>query len=146
MVADRRQGQRRAADEKEEKIALSCYPRAAMRKTKRTSRVGESVREALVEVFRHDLKDGRLAMVSITDVEVAPDLSFARVFISGLNEEETKQIARDLNAQRGRTRHFLGQRIRLRVTPNLDFRYDETPARAGRIEQLLADIKKNEQS
>ena len=117
-----------------------------MRKTKRTSRVGESVREALVEVFRHDLKDGRLAMVSITDVEVAPDLSFARVFISGLNEEETKQIARDLNAQRGRIRHFLGQRIRLRVTPNLDFRYDETPARAGRIEQLLADIKKNEQS
>jgi len=115
-----------------------------MRKTKRTSRVGETMREALVEVFRHDLKDSRLAMVSITDVEVAPDLSLARVFISGLNADETKGIARDLNSQGGRVRHFLGQRIRLRVTPNLEFRYDETGARAGRIESLLQEIKKKE--
>jgi ribosome-binding factor A len=115
-----------------------------MRKTKRTSRVGETMRDALVEVFRHDLKDSRLPMVSITDVEVAPDLGTARVFISGLNEDETKEIARDLNSQRGRVRHFLGQRIRLRVTPSLEFRYDETPARAGRIEQLLSEIKKKE--
>ena len=117
-----------------------------MRKTKRTSRVGTTVRDVIVDIFRHDLKDGRLAMVSVTEVEVSPDLHLARVFISGLNEEETKQIARDLNAQGGRIRHFLGQRIRLRFTPELDFRYDETPARAGRIEQLLSDIKKNEQS
>jgi ribosome-binding factor A len=100
----------------------------------------------MVEVFRRDLNDSRLALVSLTGVEVSPDLHFARVFISGLNEEETKQIARDLNAQGGRIRHFLGQRIRLRFTPELDFRYDETPARAGRIEQLLSDIKKDDQS
>ena len=117
-----------------------------MRKTKRTSRVGETLRDAMVEVFRHDLSDSRLAMVSITDVEVSPDLHLARVFISGLNEDETRQIVKDLHGQRGRIRHFLGQRIHLRVTPELEFRYDETPARAGRIEQLLAEIKKNEQS
>ena len=102
------------------------------------------IRDAMVEVFRHDLNDGRLAMVSITEVEVSPDLNVARVFLSGLNVEETKQIVKDLHGQRGRIRHFLGQRIRLRVTPELDFRYDETPARAGRIEQLLAEIKKKE--
>jgi len=117
-----------------------------MRKTKRTSRVGETIRDALVEVFRHDLNDIRLAMVSIMEVEVSPDLQVARVYLSGLKEDETRQIVKDLTAQQGRIRHFLGQRIRLRVTPELDFRYDETPARAGRIEQLLADIKKNEQS
>jgi ribosome-binding factor A len=99
------------------------------------------MRDALVEVFRHDLKDSRLAMVSITEVEVSPDLGFARVFVSGLNEEETRKIAADLNAQRGRVRHFVGQRIRLRVTPELDFRFDETAARAGRIETLLQEIK-----
>ena len=113
-----------------------------MRKTRRTSKVGETLREALVEVFRHDLKDARLAMVSITELEVSPDLHFARVYLSGLNEEETKKISGDLNEQRGRVRHFLGQRIRLRSTPELDFRYDETSARAGRIEQLQSDIKK----
>ena|SRR5439155_3147321 len=117
-----------------------------MRKTRRTSRVGESLRGAIVEVFRHDLKDNRLAMVSVTGVEISPDLHFARVFISGLDAAATEKIAGDLNAQGGRIRHFLGQRIRLRYTPELDFRYDETSAKAGRIEELLSDIKKNEQS
>src|SRR5207237_10367165 len=121
-------------------------PVATMRKTKRTSRVGETIRDAMVEVFRHDLSDNRLPMISITEIEVSPDLHLARVFISGLKEDETKEIVKDLAAQQGRIRHFLGQRIRLRVTPELEFRYDETPARAGRIEQLLADIKTNEQS
>ena len=100
----------------------------------------------MVEVFRHDLNDSRLAMVSITEVEVSPDLHLARIFISGLNEEEARRIVKDLHERRGSIRHFLGQRMRLRVIPELDFRFDETPARAGRIEQLLADIKKNEQS
>jgi ribosome-binding factor A len=103
--------------------------------------VGESLRDALVEVFRHDLKDQRLAMTSITEVEVSPDLHVARVFLSGLNEDETRKIAEDLNAQQGRIRHFLGQRIRLRYTPELEFRHDDTSARAGRIETLLQEIK-----
>ena len=115
-----------------------------MRKTRRTSRVGETVRDALVEVFRHDLKDQRLVMTSITDVEVSPDLHLARVFISGLNEDETRQIAKDLNAQGGRIRHFLGQKIRLRYTPELDFRFDDTSARAGRIEELLRGVQSND--
>ena len=114
-----------------------------MRKTRRTSRVGENVRDALVEVFRHDLKDARLLMTSITEVEVSPDLHLARVFLTGLNEDETKQIVGDLTAQRGKIRHHLGQRIRLRYTPELEFRYDDTSVRAGRIEELLRDVKKD---
>jgi len=116
-----------------------------MRKTRRTSRVGETIRDAMVEVFRHDVHDARLVMVSVTGVDVSPDLHLARVFISGLDVAETKKIADDLNAQSGRIRHFLGQRIRLRFTPELDFRYDETPARAGRIEELLQEIKKKDE-
>jgi ribosome-binding factor A len=112
-----------------------------MRKTRRTSRVGENVRDALVEVFRHDLKDSRLAMVSIMSVDVSPDLSFARVFVSGLNEDETRQIVKDLTAQKGRVRHFLGQRIRLRYTPELDFRFDDTGEKANRIEEILREVK-----
>jgi ribosome-binding factor A len=116
-----------------------------MRKTRRTSRVGESVRDALVEVIRHDLKDSRLTFVSITGVDVSPDLHFARVFLSGLNEEETKEMVKVLTEAKGRVRHFLGQRIRLRYTPELDFRYDETSVRAGRIETLLAENPPNPQ-
>ena len=56
-----------------------------MKKTRRTSRVGEMVRDALVEVLRHDLKNVDIGFASITGVDVSPDLHFARVYISGLN-------------------------------------------------------------
>jgi ribosome-binding factor A len=114
-----------------------------MKKTRRTSRVGENVRDALVEVFRHDLKDVQLGFTSITAVDVSPDLHYARVFMSGLKEDETKAVIEALQNVRGRVRHYLGQRIRLRFTPELEFKYDEAPERGGRIESLLAEINKN---
>lgn len=115
-----------------------------MRKTRRTSRVGESVRDALVEVFRQELKDVDLGLTSITEVEVSPDLHFARVYLSGLDEEATKRTAGELQQRRGFIRSQLGRRIRLRYTPELDFRFDETAMRASRIEGLLTEIKRSE--
>ena len=115
-----------------------------MRKTRRTSRVGESVRDALVEVLRFDLKDVALGLASITEVEVSPDLHFARVYVSGLNEEEVRNVVGALQERRGRIRSYLGKRIRLRYTPELDFKYDDTAARAGRIEALLKEDKKDD--
>src|SRR5436309_119479 len=115
-----------------------------MRKTRRTSRVGEMLRDALVEVLRHDVKDVPLGLASVNEIEVSPDLHFARVFMSGFNEEETREVVKALQQRAGRIRSLLGKRIRLRYTPELDFRYDETAARAGRIESLLQDIKSND--
>ena len=115
-----------------------------MKKTRRTSKVGATIRDALVEVFRRELKDVNLGLTSITDVEVSPDLRLARVYVTGLTEEETKAVVKELQQRRGWIRSLLGQRIRLRYTPELDFRYDETTMRASRIEQLLSDIRKNE--
>ena len=117
-----------------------------MRKTRRTSRVGESVRDALVEVFRFDLKDVALGLASVTEVEVSPDLHFARVFISALSEEEAHRVVDALQERRGRIRSFLGKRIRLRYTPELDFKYDDTAARAGRIEALLKENPPTDES
>ena len=114
-----------------------------MKKTRRTSKVGEVVRDALVDVFRHDLKTD-LGFTSITDVEVSPDLHFARVYISGLKEDETREVVERLQDLRGRVRKFLGGRIRLRYTPELDFRYDETTMRASRIEAILTQVKREE--
>jgi len=115
-----------------------------MKKTRRTSRVGENVRDALVEVFRHDLKDVKLGFTSITGVDVSPDLHFARVFLSGLNEKDTKETVEALQNARGAVRRYLGKRIRLRYTPELDFKYDEAPERGGRIEALLAGMRPEE--
>ncbi len=117
-----------------------------MRKTRRTSRVGESVRDALVEVFRQELNDLQLGLTSITGVEVSPDLHFARVFISGLDEKTTRETVSALQDRQGFIRSQLGKRIRLRSTPELDFKFDETAVRAGRIEDLLAGINKDKSS
>lgn len=117
-----------------------------MRRTRRTSRVGESVRDALVEVLRFDLKDVALGLSSVTEVEVSPDLRFARVFVSGLNEDEARNLVDALQERRGRIRSFLGRRIRLRYTPELDFKYDDTSARAGRIEALLKENPPTDES
>ncbi|HEV8433862.1 MAG TPA: 30S ribosome-binding factor RbfA [Thermoanaerobaculia bacterium] len=115
-----------------------------MKKTRRTSRVGEMVRDALVEVLRHDLKNVDIGFASITGVDVSPDLHFARVYISGLNEEQTRDAVEQLQHARGAARRFLGQRIRLRYTPELDFKFDDTAMRASRIESILQDVAEPE--
>ena len=111
-----------------------------MKKTRRTSRVGENVRDALSQIFRTDLKGVDLGWSSISEVEVSPDLHYAKVYITGLKEEDTKQVVEELRRVAGQVRHHLGKRIHLRYTPELDFRYDETAMRALRVETLLREV------
>ncbi|HYI13683.1 MAG TPA: 30S ribosome-binding factor RbfA [Thermoanaerobaculia bacterium] len=111
-----------------------------MKKTRRTSRVGENVRDALVQVLRTDIRGFDLGWSSISEVEVSPDLHYARVYITGLKEEDTKATVEELRRVAGQARHHLGKRIHLRYTPELDFRYDETAMRALRIETILREV------
>lgn len=111
-----------------------------MKKTRRTSRVGENIRDVLVQVLRSDIKGVDLGWSSISEVEVSPDLHYARVYITGLKEEETKATVEELRRVAGQVRHHLGKRIHLRYTPELDFRYDETAMRALRIETILREV------
>jgi ribosome-binding factor A len=111
-----------------------------MKKTRRTSRVGENVRDALAQVLRTDLKGVDLGWTSISEVEVSPDLHYARVYITGLKEEDTKKVVEELRRVAGQARHHLGKRIHLRYTPELDFRYDETAMRALRVETILREV------
>jgi ribosome-binding factor A len=111
-----------------------------VKKTRRTSRVGENVRDALVQILRTDIRDFDLGWSSISEVEVAPDLHYARVYVTGLKEEDTKATVEELRRVAGQVRHHLARRINLRYTPELDFRYDETAMRALRVETLLREV------
>jgi len=102
------------------------------------------LRDAIVEVLRHDVKDVALGLASVNEVEVSPDLHLARIFMSGFNEDETRNVVRALQQRAPRIRSLLGKRIRLRYTPELNFRYDDTAARAGRIESLLHELKSDD--
>ena len=111
-----------------------------MKKTRRTSRVGENVRDALAEVLRRDISDVRIGWSSISEVEVSPDLHYAKVYLTGLKEEETKADVEMLRKLAPKIRHFLGKRLKLKYTPELDFRYDETAMKALRVETLLREV------
>lgn len=102
------------------------------------------MRDALVEVFRHDLRDIQLGFSSITAVDVSPDLHYAKVHITGLKEKETRDVIDKLQEARAQVRHHLARRVKMRYTPELDFKFDEAPERGGRIEDLLTVINKKQ--
>jgi ribosome-binding factor A len=122
-----------------------------MRKTRRTSKVGDLIRDILSEIIRRDESIQRDigqpagAAVGLTGVEVSPDLSFARVHVTGLGDEaEIARIVEVLKKHRPRLRSALGARAKLRVVPELDLRPDTTSISATAIETLLMEAKRRD--
>lgn len=88
------------------------------------------------------MKDPRIGFVSVTEVEVSPDLRHLKVFVSILGSEEERQRTMEaLEHARGYIRTELGGRIQLRYTPELIFKYDPSLARGSRIIELLAHLQ-----
>ncbi|HET6384984.1 MAG TPA: 30S ribosome-binding factor RbfA [Armatimonadota bacterium] len=109
--------------------------------SQRQQRVQETLKETISEVIRM-VKDPRLGFVTVTGVEVSPDLSYARVFFSAYGtDEERKDSLEALKHAAGFVRREVARRVQLRHTPEIDFRLDTTPDRAERIMQLLHEIE-----
>jgi ribosome-binding factor A len=78
--------------------------------------------------------------VTVTDVKTSPDLSFARVYVSVLGDEQARAASLDgLRHAHGYLQGRIASDLRLRRTPTLEFRYDDTTDRALRVEDLLRD-------
>ncbi len=108
----------------------------------RPERVGQLIREELSEIFRKELKDPRLGFVTLTGVKMTKDLRTAKVFISvmgGGNAHEGTLEA--LSRATPFLRRALGQRLRLRHTPELLFAYDNSMEQGSRIDALLDSLK-----
>jgi len=110
--------------------------------TRRTERINDLIREELSDLLRRSVKDPRLqSFVTVTEVEVTPDLRHAKVFISVLGTEEEKHdVFKALESAGGFLRHELGERVHLRRAPELDFRRDDTMEKADRIMRLLKEV------
>lgn len=103
----------------------------------RTYRIGEQIKRELADLVRQ-LKDPRVGMITITDVEVTKDLSHARVFFSVLGEDAiVAQTQKGLEHASGFLRRELGHALRLRITPQLHFIYDDTQLRGQEMDQLI---------
>lgn len=105
----------------------------------RRERVASEIRSRLATLLRERVNDPRLAQVSILEVRPAPDFSYARVFYRTLGERAEAQSALDGAAPF--LRRCLGEGMKLRRVPELDFRYDESPERAGRVEEILEELR-----
>lgn len=109
----------------------------------RMERVNEQLRDEISNLIAREMKDPRLrGMVSVTTVETSPDLRRARVFVSVLGtdgERDDSLVA--LRRAAGFFRHELGERLRMKRTPEIDFRLDVSIERGARIMSLLREVQ-----
>jgi ribosome-binding factor A len=108
----------------------------------RPEKVAHLMRREVAEILQQRVRDPRVsAMVSVTDVEVTHDLSFARVFVSIMGSpEEREATMRALAHAAGFVRHELSPRLGLREVPEVRFVHDESLERGARVEELLKRI------
>jgi len=108
----------------------------------RMDRVNEQMRREIGIMLQKDFQDPRLSLVTILSVEVSKDLQHALVYYSVLGDDQKiEAVAQVLERVRGHVRKLVGERIRLRYTPEIRFEYDPSIAYGARIEQTLAEIK-----
>jgi len=113
----------------------------------RPNRVGEQMKKELGEIISRKIKDPRIGFVTVTDVNVTGDLQQATVYISVLGDQTQREnTLKGLAKAKGFIRSEIGQRIRLRKTPEITFEFDESIDYGNRIDTLLHQIAKEEQS
>jgi ribosome-binding factor A len=106
----------------------------------RMRRVNEAVREVLSVAITTAMKDPRIGFVTVTAVDTSPDLRHAHVFVSVLGDDlQREDSLAGLESARGYLQSLVATELRIKHTPQLDFRYDETIDRAQRIERLLRE-------
>jgi ribosome-binding factor A len=105
-------------------------------------RVARRLQTEIARILLREVEDPLIRFVTITDVEVSPDLKHARVFFSVLGEgaDDPLETLHGLRRARKFIQHRLAEDAELRFTPMLDFRYDATAQRAQRIEEILHQL------
>ncbi len=111
----------------------------------RPDRVGEELRIELSELLAREVHDPGIGFVTLTHVEVTPDLQHARVFYTSLGQApDRRQTSRALQRAAPFLRRRIGGRLRLRRVPELQFVYDEGVEAQDRVEQLLREIHEHD--
>ena len=108
----------------------------------RRERVSDLIQTALAGILQKDFKDLLQTMVTVTSVDVSHDLSFAKVYVSVLDDAKSKETVALLNQEVKHIRYLLAQAVELRIAPQLKFIYDDSAARGYQISALLDEALK----
>lgn len=108
----------------------------------RPDRVADEIRKQLSVLLAREVQDPGIGFLTLTRVKVTPDLQQARVFYTTIGDDKArKDTARALGRATPFLRRQIGQRLRLRHVPDLQFMYDETIEQQDRIEKIIQDIQ-----
>jgi ribosome-binding factor A len=108
---------------------------------KRSQRVGDLIREEVAEIIMYRLKDPRIGFVTVTGVDMTPDMKMAKVYVSVLKEEDRELTLDILNSSKSFIRSLLVKRLRMKVIPTVEFRFDTSIEYGYKIDKLLKEIK-----
>jgi ribosome-binding factor A len=108
----------------------------------RLEKVNAELQREISEIIQYDLKDPRLGFITITNVEVTPDIRYARVYYSVLGSvQEEAKAEQGLTSSAGYVRRLIGQKMKMRYTPELIFKIDKSAEYSVNVFKQLEEIK-----
>ena len=112
----------------------------------RPRRIGDQIQRELAELLRLQVKDPRIGMVTVTAVDVSPDLSHAKIFVTHLGgTEQAAAVVAALQHTAGYLRSELSHRLKLYSVPELRFFYDDSIESGLRLSRLIDDAVAEDQ-
>jgi ribosome-binding factor A len=104
----------------------------------RPQRIGDLIQRELSELIARELRDPRVGMLTLTAVDVSPDLTHAKVFFTMFEKDKLDDTLHGLKRSAGFLRSQLAKRVKMYTIPELRFVYDETVERADHLSRLIA--------
>ncbi|NIM59927.1 MAG: 30S ribosome-binding factor RbfA [Candidatus Aminicenantes bacterium] len=112
--------------------------------TRRQKRVASLIKEELSRLLVEEIQDSSSGLITITGVEMSPDLKTAHIYLSIFGAEQKEIILELLDKKKGYLRKSIASRVKLKYNPLLIFSFDQSPEYEAKIDKLLENIKKNE--
>lgn len=109
----------------------------------RAERVEDLLQNTLAEILQRKEEALHFGLITITGVKISPDFSFAKVYVSLLYEDKAKEAIHALNEESKEIRYELAHSVKLRITPELKFIYDDSAVRGQHISSLIDKVLKD---
>ena len=110
-------------------------------KSVRIERINAEIQKVISNIIDTEIRDPQIdAIISVTNVDTTPDLSYCRVFITSIGNTPSDEVLARIKGAAGFIRGKLSQRIRLRITPRLEFLYDKSIEYSSKIDNILKNI------
>ncbi|EQA02680.1 30S ribosome-binding factor RbfA [Glaesserella parasuis] len=113
------------------------------REFSRADRVAQELQKEIAIILQREVKDPRIGMVTVSDVEISRDLAYAKVFVTFLFDSDESAVERGLeglNKASGYIRTLVGKAMRLRIVPELRFVYDQSLVEGMRMSNLVTNV------